>query len=176
MVLTNSFDGSSAYKLNAGLYRVACLNGLVIPTGELGGVSVRHSGDDIDQRIIDATHSVLSESVKALDTVAAWQQVTLNPEQQEELAVRASWLKPNPSILPAQLLEARRFEDRRDSDGNRNLWVTTNILEEALIKGGVRGINLRGRYIRTKAVKQIDLDFRIHKGLWELASEFAELN
>jgi hypothetical protein len=54
--------------------------------------------------------------------------------------------------------------------------VTTNILEEALIKGGLKGINQRGRRISTKAVKQIDLDMRIHKGIWELASEFAELN
>jgi hypothetical protein len=29
VVLTNSFDGTSAYRLNAGLFRVACLNGLV---------------------------------------------------------------------------------------------------------------------------------------------------
>jgi hypothetical protein len=92
------------------------------------------------------------------------------------MAVRASWLKPNFAIRPIQLLEARRSEDRRDSDGNRNLWVVTNILEEALIKGGVKGINQRGRRISTKAVKQIDLDMRIHKGLWELAQEYAEMN
>jgi len=119
---------------------------------------------------------VLSESVKALDTVAEWKQITVNREQQEEMAVRASWLKPNASINPVQLLESRRSEDRADTNGNRNLWITTNILEEALIKGGVKGVNLRGRRISTKAVKQIDLDFRIHEGLWELAQEYAELN
>jgi len=66
--------------------------------------------------------------------------------------------------------------DQPDGDGNRSLWVTMNTLEENMIRGGIKGVNERGRRISTKAVRQIDLDFRIHRGLWELAREYAEMN
>jgi hypothetical protein len=176
VVLTNSFDGTSAYRLNAGLFRVACLNGLVCPTGELGGVSVRHSGDDIDQRIVDATYRVVTESVKALDTVKEWKQITLTPALQLEMAVHAMGLKPNASIRAELLLAARREADQPDRDGNRSLWVAMNTLEENMIRGGIKGVNERGRRISTKAIRQIDLDFKIHRGLWELARQYAEMN
>jgi hypothetical protein len=52
----------------------------------------------------------------------------------------------------------------------------TNVLEEALIRGSVKGVSTRGRRISTKAVKQIDLDMRIHTGLCELAQDYAEMN
>jgi hypothetical protein len=156
--------------------RPICQNGLVCPTGELGGVSVRHAGDDIDQRIVDATYRVVTESVKALDTVKEWKEITLNPAQQLEMAVQAMGLKPNSSIRAELLLAARREADQPDGDGNRSLWVTMNTLEENMIRGGIKGVNERGRRISTKAVRQIDLDFRIHLGLWELAREYAKMN
>jgi len=173
VVLTNSFDGTSAYRLNVGLWRVACLNGLVCPTGELGGISVRHSGDDLGKRIIDATYSVVSDSVKALDTVEAWKSLIMTRPEQLEMAHRAMDLKPNPAVKAAFLLTARREADYTDGDGNRDLWTTTNVLEESLIRGGVQGINGRGRRIRTRPVKQIEADIRIHKGLWTLAEAFS---
>jgi hypothetical protein len=85
-------------------------------------------------------------------------------------------LKPNSSIRAELLLAARREADQPDGDGNRSLWVTMNTLEENMIRGGIKGVNERGRRISTKAVRQIDLDFRIHRGLWELAREYAEMN
>jgi hypothetical protein len=71
VVLTNSFDGTSAYRLNAGLHRVVCMNGLVVPIGEFGGLSIRHSGDDMPERIVDATRQMAEDSARAVETVAA---------------------------------------------------------------------------------------------------------
>jgi hypothetical protein len=114
--------------------------------------------------------------VKALETVEAWKLIALTRPQQLEMAVQAMALKPNPSLKPAFLLTARREADYTDGDGNRDLWTTTNVIEEALIRGGVQGVNYRGRRIRTKAVKEIEMDLKIHKGLWNLAQGMAELN
>ena len=165
MVLTNSFDGTSAYKLNAALWRVICQNGLTCPAGELGGITVRHAGDDIDQRVADATYEVISQSVNALETVKTWKEIILTAAQQLEMAAEAMALKPNRWIASSELLKARRQEDQPDDEGNRSLWVAFNVIEESMIRGGLHGVNERGRRITTKAVKEIDLDLRIHKGL-----------
>ncbi len=45
ILLKNANDGTSAYELLAGLFRVRCLNSLVSQTGTIDSVKVRHSGD-----------------------------------------------------------------------------------------------------------------------------------
>ena len=57
--------------------------------------------------------------------------------------------------------------------GNRSLWATYNSIEESLIRGGLTARNSRGRQIRTRPVKAIDTDLRIHRSLWELAQRFS---
>ena len=62
LVLTNAHDGTSAYKFDMGLFRLACSNGLVVKSEDIGGISVRHSGgDDFAQRVIDVTYEVLDQ-------------------------------------------------------------------------------------------------------------------
>jgi Domain of unknown function (DUF932) len=45
MLLKNANDGTSAYDLLAGLFRIRCLNSLVTQTGTIDSIKVRHSGD-----------------------------------------------------------------------------------------------------------------------------------
>ncbi|NBW19567.1 MAG: DUF932 domain-containing protein, partial [Caulobacteraceae bacterium] len=45
VVLVNANDGSSAYKLMAGVFRLVCLNGMVVAERQTGQVSVHHKGD-----------------------------------------------------------------------------------------------------------------------------------
>src|SRR6185312_17339458 len=44
IILTNSHDGASAYKIDAGLMRLVCMNGMTVEAGERQGMKVRHSG------------------------------------------------------------------------------------------------------------------------------------
>jgi len=50
IVLINSHDGLSSYRLMAGLYRLVCSNGLIVGS-EYGEVRVKHSGNIIDNVI-----------------------------------------------------------------------------------------------------------------------------
>ncbi|WP_422646362.1 DUF932 domain-containing protein [Agrobacterium tumefaciens] len=45
ILLKNANDGTSAYELMAGLFRIRCLNSLVTQTGTIEETKVRHSGD-----------------------------------------------------------------------------------------------------------------------------------
>jgi len=82
---------------------------------------------------------VISITAKAFENVNQWKGISLSPPQQLALAAAASELKPNASIEPVKLLESRRPADNADQEGNRDLWRTTNVLQESLIRGGIKG-------------------------------------
>jgi hypothetical protein len=170
LVLTNSLDGSSAYRFMAGIFRLVCGNGLTVQSADFGSISVRHSGGgDFRERIIDATYQVVEETPRALEKIGAWKQIGLTPPQLA-FAAGASELKPNPSITPTHLLVPRRTEDDRP-----DLWHTLNRVQENVIKGDLRAINAGGRRIRTRPIRSVDADIRINRALWRLAEEMAKL-
>lgn len=174
VVLTNSFDGTTAYRLDLGLFRVACLNGLVCPTSALGSISVRHSGgDDFGQRIIQATHQVVEHAPTILNTINEWKGIELSRPRQLEFSEQAMSLKPNSNIQPIQLLTSQRRADDTDAEGNRDLYRTMNVCHEHLMRGGLQARNGRGRQIRTRPVRAVQADLNINKGLWRLAESFA---
>jgi hypothetical protein len=45
VILINSHDGSSAYQIMAGMFRLVCLNGMVVSDGRSETVKVPHKGD-----------------------------------------------------------------------------------------------------------------------------------
>ena len=45
--LYNSHNAKSAYILQAGMFRLTCLNGATVSIGQNGKVSIRHSGRDV---------------------------------------------------------------------------------------------------------------------------------
>jgi hypothetical protein len=78
-------------------------------------------------------------------------------------------------IKPAQLLEARRYDDR----GN-DLWKTFNRVQENAVKGGLAAIKRdenghRVRKVSTRQIKGIDQDVKINRALWVLGEEMAKL-
>jgi hypothetical protein len=58
-------------------------------------------------------------------------------------------------------------------DCSRDLWKTTNVIQEALVRGGLTGHNERGRRVTTRPVKAVEADLRINRRLWELAESYS---
>src|SRR5262245_24818325 len=56
---------------------------------------------------------------------------------------------------------------------SRDQWSTTNVFQEALVRGGPSGRNERGRRVTTRPVKAVDADLRINGRLWEMAEPFS---
>jgi hypothetical protein len=180
MLLKNANDGTSAYDLMAGLFRIACLNSMVTQTSTLDSVKVRHSGD-VQGKVIEGTYRVLGEAQKTLAAPADWSGLNLHRDEKEAFAEAAHVLRFGDAdgnvatpIKPAQLLIPRRHADARD-----DLWTTFNVAQENVIRGGLRGMgrdaNNRLRRCTTRAVNGIDQDVKLNKALWVLASKMAEL-
>lgn len=169
VILTNSHDGASAYKLEGGLYRLACSNGMCTPES-VQGFSVRHSGN-IGGEVIDGCIQVVQQAEQFRDKALTWQGVQLSRGEQLLLADTAIKLRDSTvQIEPAAVLTTRRYADRGD-----DLFRVTNRIQEALVRGGVRGIGSTGKRTTTRTVAGVTENLKLNQAIMTLAEKFAEL-
>jgi hypothetical protein len=168
IVLMNSHDGSSSFQLSAGIYRLVCANGMVVGNDTIS-TRIRHSGEVGD--IIEGVFEVVREMPAVLEQVGVWQGINLEPRQQAALASAASTLrwKDENQIRPADLLRKHRKIDEKT-----DLWTTFNVIQENIIKGGVRSVGSTGTRSRSRAVASVAEDQRLNKALWVLADQMAK--
>lgn len=180
MLLKNANDGSSIYDLFAGLFKIACMNGMVVNEGTIASVKVRHTGD-VTSKVIEGTYSVMKEGERALEYPRHWSTIGLTPPEAQAFAEQAHFLRFADAhgnvatpVKPAQLLIPRRVDDQK-----RDLWTTFNVVQENAIRGGLtgQGRDENGRpYRRTTCqIKGIDQDVRLNRALWQLGEKMAEL-
>lgn len=184
ILLKNANDGSCAYELLAGLFRIRCLNSLVAHTSTIDEVRVRHSGDAV-AKVIEGTWRVLGEAQKALAAPQDWTQLRLTAQERHLFADAAHEIRfadadgvVDTPIKPAQMLRPRRREDAAD-----DLWTTFNVVQENIMRGGLsayrRDSDARGRpatrRVSTRAINGIDQDIRLNKALWALTEKMAAL-
>jgi hypothetical protein len=180
VVVVNSHDGTSAYKVMAGLMRMVCLNGMMVADRDLASVTVQHKGNVVDQ-VIEGSYTVIGESRAAIGAAQAWDGITLSRDEREIMADAAHVLRfadadgqVDTAIQPRQLLTVRRSEDRAD-----NLWTAHNVIQENVIRGGLsawgRDANNRARRTTTREVRNIDGDVKLNRALWLLSERMAAL-
>lgn len=171
IVLTNSHDGSSSFQITAGLYRLVCSNGLTVGNDQIA-VRQRHSGHIDD--ILEGVFSVVEDFPKVADTAREWQGIELTTSQRIAFARAATPLRwdddgaGNYPVNPSHLLQPVRTGDL-----GKDLWTTFNVVQEHIIKGGMRAIGSNGRRRRSKAVNSVNEDQRLNRALWTLAAELA---
>lgn len=168
VVFLNSHDGTSAYQLRMGLFRVVCTNGLVVSHGAFPGYCASHRGNLVDEVIAGALK--LSEQFESLAAqVERMEQRRMFKDEQLRFAERALALRfPDPAgrgIQPAQLLACRRVEDAGD-----DLWTVMNRCQEGLLRGGLSHRSANGRLIRTRRITSLKEDVRLNSQLWDLAT------
>ena len=182
VVLTNAHDGASAYALDAGLLRLACLNGMVVADRTLQSMRVKHQGNIGD--VISITHEIVEQFPKVMDSVQGFQRLRLEAPEQRAFAAAALSLRYDAGetpITPEMALLTRRREDAEPT-----LWNTFNKVQENLTQGGLRyrtdaqpstaeRAYVPARRMRTRPVEGIGENTKLNKALWTLADEMAKL-
>jgi hypothetical protein len=162
----NSHDGSSGFKLWAGIFRMVCCNGMIISDNVMGQVSVAHRSNAA-QIVGDRSIGFMGNIDHIEERIQRFMDRILSPLEQGQLAetaVQLRWGKDRPTGLDHNsLLLTRRFEDAGDS-----LWNTLNRIQENVIKGGVN-LNRSRRQSSTRVLRSVGDDARINAQLWEAA-------
>lgn len=180
VILVNSHNGRTAFKLYYGLFRFVCSNGLIVSDHEVGATR-RHIGSA--EAILEEVDNILEQGDSVIKRVHRMKQTTLTETQRLRFAQRALELryapkdreedeeedKPDPkklsTILPEQLLVPRRPEDK-----GLDLWHTYNVVQENMIVGGLTGKSANGRATHTRQLRDVRKLVSVNTGLWDLAS------
>lgn len=168
VVFLNSHDGTSAYQLRMGIFRVVCTNGLIVSRGAFPAFCVSHRGNVVDEVVVGALR--LSEEFERLASeVHRMEQRRLFKDEQLAFAARALALRypelDQAGMQPSRLLTCRRAEDLGD-----DLWATLNRVQEHLLRGGLSRRTPNGRLTRTRRITSIKQDIRLNSQLWDLAT------
>ena len=169
IVFLNSHDGTSAYQLRMGVFRVVCTNGLIVSQGAFPAYRVSHRGDVVDEVVTGALE--VSERFGSLAAqVERMERRPMPQDEQIRFAERALAVRyPDPAqsgMRPSQLLTCRRIQDTGD-----DLWSVFNRVQENLLVGGLSRWAASGRLTRTRRITSIREDVRVNGRLWDLATE-----
>lgn len=180
IVLVNAHDGTSAYKLMAGIFRLVCSNGMIVAESMQDSISIQHKGDIVGQ-VIEGSMKLADQSHVALEKAKEWKTLQLTNGEQSVFANAAHSMrfadadgKVTTPITPDQLLRARR-----NGDTGNDLWTTLNRVQENVIRGGLHAYTRDSqnhlRRVSSRPVNGIDQDVRLNRALWILAKEMEKL-
>lgn len=179
--LLNSHDGTSAYQMWSGILELVCLNGMMVGKGTYNEVHVPHKGDVIGQ-VIEGAYTVVEDRQRIADNIARMSGIVMTGAERAIFARAAHTLRfdgQEHSPTPGVLLNPRRREDNAN-----NLYRTLNVVQENVVRGGVRYeapiTDENGNFRRfgtrhTREVKAVDGSTSLNRALWTLAEEMAAL-
>lgn len=172
MIVVNSHDGSSSYELLNGMFRLVCLNGLIVSNGALTRLRIPHSGAAMDNVVLQA-RAILDRAGRIAETMDRMKAIALHPDEQLAFATSAAELRFAGTEIEPASMAGRLNQARRPADAGADLWRTFNRVQENAMKGGLATLRIetdgRRRRGKTRPIGSIDLDLTLNAGLWALA-------
>ena len=176
VVLTNSHDGSSSYRLMFGLYRSLCGSQLTVGDATIAGQKVTHSAKDTAMKVVEGANDVLARVPQLEDAMTAWQETELTEKERANFAKQALTLhygKAVPPITPDDVLRSQYVEDN-----GSDLWSSFLRVQKNLTLGGLHYWRTGGKHKRgtTRGIRGIHRNLQFNRGLWDLAQATHEAN
>lgn len=167
IILYNSHNGRTALSLQAGIFRVVCANGLVIPSAnEIVSMRNKHLGlNNTEEQVMLRLTDIIGKQSSLGEIVDRMKSVALSKEKQLNYAKKMAQLaygEQQGNTYYSQLLKPRRQEDEGDS-----VWNVYNVLQENIIKGGIKMKR------QSRPVDNIYRNKVINEALWSDAYKLA---
>jgi hypothetical protein len=164
----NSHDGKSSFKFYAGLFRLVCSNGLVVPVTIQGkkfaeGFKINHKDYNIDT-LRDTMYKIVANIVESLEPISKMQNKVLTEEQANLFASKALAIRNDIdrdkieefiNTVPEFTLDSILQTNRREDEG-LDLWKVLNVVQEKMIQGGFYKENYVTKKVR-KAKRITDM-------------------
>lgn len=165
IVIVNSHNGTTSFRLMAGIFRMVCSNGLITMDESLGEEKFKHMGHTLDEVVRSTTEFAIRAAETNMDLIEAMRTANLTERQQEQMAKEAAIIRlgniPSKIENYTNLLNTRRHDDNVEP----SVWNTFNVLQENCIKGG----QIVGNRLM-REIKGIDNMVRVNRELWNLAT------
>ena len=165
IVIVNSHDGSSSFRIMAGIFRLVCSNGLIVADDMTANQRVCHwKGNSLDD-VITCSLNVAEQAKQSYELIEQMKAVNLSENQQKEYAqkaaeIRLGFNKTAKVNYSENLLIPYRHEDNLTP----SVWNTYNVVQENCIKGG----QLVGSRV-LRPLTNIGQNVIVNKELWKEA-------
>ena len=171
IALYNSSNGMSKFRMEIGIFRMVCSNGLVIKTEDFGSINMRHSGYSFES-LKESIDQMIERLPQVVTKINTFTHRILTPAEMRGLAQEAYNLRNGGRQATEDELQAI-LNPRRSADEGSNLWVTFNRIQEAVITGGQMFVDKRGRVRTAKPIRNLDKSLKLNQQLWQLAEQYA---
>lgn len=182
LLVTNSHDGKSALKLNAGCYRAVCANGLVAGN-DMYSTRVLHKGGDFERKLRESLEYIMEQMNSLKGEVELMQNTPINNSQAYDyLMAMAEYRLKDVDLVGINtdsVIKLHRAEDRAE-----DVYTFFNRVQENIIKGGIQYVknveilDADGKVTgsekksgKTREVKSISKSMDLNKVLWNGAMD-----
>lgn len=176
LIMTNSHDGTQAFKFRLGIYRLVCSNGLVVADEEFSSFRIAHKGYSFEElrRMVITAVGELPAKVEVMNKM---KEKELTYDEQSNLVIKAltlrydeqsykegKWLPYDKETIDAVL------EPKREADKGDDLWLILNRIQETVIKGGLYVAKEGEKARKMRAIKSFEKDLYVNQELFKLAA------
>lgn len=167
IALINSHNGTRRFSIGMGVFRMVCTNGLMIGD-TLRRECIKHINVDFDTLRENIT--ALTDGFEAVaGKIGEYSNKILTPEQRLALAEAAMGIR----FKGDRPFEARELlNTRREADQSFDLFTTFNVIQENVMKGGIKYVS-GNRRMTTRAITSASSDITINTQLWDAMDEIA---
>jgi len=172
IALYNSSNGLSKFKMEVGIFRFICENGMVVKSEDFGSINMRHAGYSFENLKV-SIDEMIAKLPELAGVINNFSTRILTDTEMTQLAQKAYDLRGGGRVATAEELAAI-LDVRRAGDEGNSLWNVFNRIQESVIRGGQMFVDARGRVRTQKAIRNIDKDLKMNQELWQLAESFAQ--
>ena len=182
IVLYNSSNTTSAFKLFAGYHRFICSNGII-------------AGDGINERVIhrrgnikiveDLLKTTIEKLAPMMEKIQSMKEKHVSQQKQLEFADKAAALRwdnledyldhskvgqfYDNIVTGAEMIAPRRYYD-----ADNTAWGIFNRVQESLMRGGVNVFcvgskNIKGTYRKARGINSVRATVDLNRKLWDMA-------
>lgn len=184
IVLVNSHDAGTSFRLMMGIFRMICTNGMVVGESFGGTIRINHIGYT-DQVVRESIRTMEERLPRIMDRVDEFKSLEMTPDDKGVFALAAMAGKYGHQELIRRTFDQEALmRPNRAFDTASTLWNSYNTVQEKLVEKGSR-IELRKtkerynyrtktmqpviKHVRTRAVNSPTENVRMNQMLWTLA-------
>lgn len=163
LIITNSFDGTAAFKMQLGFFRLVCSNGLIV--GDLfENIRHKHIGG-ILEKIDDSIERIVASTKKLEETITKMKEKKLSVAELVSFEREAMKLR-------GDKIETVDWSVRRVEDSANDVFTVLNRIQEDLIRGGVRASNANNTRV-LREIRSIERVRELNEKLFDLGMKYA---
>lgn len=172
IVMLNSHDGLSSFRLSAGLFRLVCSNGLVVSEAMFASIAIRHIRYTYEA-VREAAASYADNVPRISNCVEHLRSIKLIEQDRFQFAHELMKIRFTPEIVQRREIDLHKaLTPLRSADKGDDLWSVFNILQEKIINGRV--FTVTGEKMRR--VTNAERNIRLNQAMFDLALQYGARN